>query len=98
MIGVSFWFSLFLCARALMLHGLAVLQGGRGVENPPASERPTTNRSDDDRDSVRNGLRLDGERKHQQLCEGTPECGPVGAGGPFAQNLAVFTSSLLTSG
>jgi hypothetical protein len=50
------------------------------MENPPASERPAADRSDDVRDSVRNGIRLDGERKHQRLREGTPGCKPVGAG------------------
>ena len=81
-----------------MLHCVEVLQGGRGVENSPTSKRPSTNWSDDVRDSVRNGLRLDGEQKHQQLCEGTPECKPVGAGGLSGQNFIAFASSLLTIG
>jgi len=90
--------TLSLCDRALILHYVEVLQGSRGVENPPASERPATDRSDDVRGSVRNDLRLDGERKHQQLCEGTSECKPVGAGGNFIRSLTAFASSLLTTG
>ena len=41
------------------------------MENPPASEYPTADGSDNVRVSVRNDIGLDGEWKHQQLREGT---------------------------
>jgi len=46
-------------------HGVEVLQGGCDMEEPSASKRPTINRCDDGRNSVRNGIRLDGEREYQ---------------------------------
>ena len=70
--GVSFWLHSVHAYSCTDSARAEVLQGGCCMENPPASECPTTDRSDDVRDSVRNGIRLDGERKHQQLCEGTP--------------------------
>jgi hypothetical protein len=51
------------------------------VENAPASECPTADRSNNVRDSVRDGIGLDGQRKPQRLCEGTPGHKPIGAGG-----------------
>ena len=44
-----------------------ILQGGRNVDIPSTSKRPTTDRSDDVADSVRNGIALDGKRKHQRV-------------------------------
>ena len=41
------------------------------MENPPASKRPATDRSDDVQDPVRNDIRLDGKWEYQQLREGT---------------------------
>ena len=41
------------------------------MENPPTSERPTTDRSDDVGVSVCNDIGLDGEWEHQQVREGT---------------------------
>jgi len=73
-IGVS-------CQRAPSSHSYVltvpcaeVLQGGCNMENPPAFERPATDRSDNVRDSLRNGISLDGERKHQRLREGASRC------------------------
>ena len=84
-IGVGCWLSsLSACLCTDSAH-IEVLQGGRNLEDPPASERPTTDRSDDVRDSVHNGVRLDDERKHQRLREGTLRCKPVGAGRIFTQ-------------
>ena len=65
------------------------------MEGAPAPKHPTTDRSDNVRDQVRNGIRLDGEWKYQRLCEGMPGCKPVRAGRFLIQSLAVFTSSLL---
>jgi len=53
------------------------------MENPPTSECPSPGRGDNVRESVRDGVRLDGERKHQQFREGTPRCRPVGTGELF---------------
>jgi len=63
-IGVSFWFfPLSVCART-DVPCVEVLQGGYDMENPPASECPAATGSDDVRKSVRNGIRLDDERKY----------------------------------
>lgn len=35
------------------------------MESPPASKRATTVRRHDDRDPFRDGIGVDGERKHQ---------------------------------
>ena len=43
----------------------AVLQGGRDVEGSVASKRAATDRSDNDRNSVYNGIGVDGTWKHQ---------------------------------
>ena len=50
------------------------------MENPSAPKRAAADRSDDERISVRDDITMDGERKHQRLCEETPRCGPVSAG------------------
>ena len=81
-----------------MVCYVEVLQGGRDVENPSASERPVASRSDDVRDPVRNDIRLDGEWEHQRLREDTSGCKPVGAGKLFTQCLVIFASSSLTIG
>jgi hypothetical protein len=63
-----------------------VLQGGRDVENTSAPERPATDRGDDVRESVRNDIRLDGQRQSQRLCEGTSGRTPVGTGRLLTQS------------
>ena len=86
-IGVGYWsWSLATCLRADMTT-VAVLQGGCDVEVAPTSKYPIADRSDDVRDSIRNGFRLDGRRKHQRLREGTPRCKSAGAGMLLNQNL-----------
>jgi hypothetical protein len=65
------------------------------VEDPPASERPAADRSDNVRDSVCNDIRLDGAREHHRFCEGAPGCKSIGTGRLLAQALAASTSSLL---
>ena len=49
-----------------------VLQGVRDVEDSPSSERGATPGSDNDWNSVCNGVRVDDEREHQSVREGTP--------------------------
>ena len=61
------------------------------MENPPTSECPSPCRGDNVRESVRDGVRLDGERKYQRFREGKPGCRPVEAGALFV----VFTPGLL---
>jgi hypothetical protein len=68
------------------------------MENPSASECPTADRSDDVRGSFRNDIRVDDEREHQRLCEGTPGCKPVGAGKLFVRSLTIFASRPPTIG
>ena len=86
---------LFPRACVLTTPHVVVLQGGRNVESPPASEYPAADRGYDVRGSVCDDIRLDGERKHQRLREGTPGCQPVGTGGFFTQILTVFGSNSL---
>ena len=45
--------------------GSEILQGGRHVEFPATSKYPATSRGDDVRESVCDGIRLDGEWKYQ---------------------------------
>jgi len=68
------------------------------VESSPASECPAADRSDNVREPVRNDIGLDGEWEHQQFCEGTPRCEPVGAGRCPVRVLTVFASNSLTFG
>ena len=82
----------------LMVTRVEVLQGGCRVENPPASEHPPADWSNDVRDSVRDDIRLDGQWKHQQIFEGTPLSKPVGAGRCFVQIPAASTPNILTFG
>ena len=49
------------------------------MERSPSSERPAIVRGDDGQESVRDGLGLDGEWKHQGFCEGVYRCEPAGA-------------------
>jgi len=91
-IGVGCWLpSLFACQHANRAC-VEILQGSHDMENASASERAAADRSDDVRDSLRNDIELDGERKHQRLREGTPGCKPFGAGGSFNRSLAVFAA------
>jgi serine/threonine protein kinase len=66
-----------------------VLQGGGDVEKSPAPECAATDGSSDDRDSVHNGIRVDGAWKHQRLREGTSRCRPAQACRFSVQSLAV---------
>ena len=54
----------------LTLTYAEVLQGSHDVENPSPSERVTTAGSDDGREPFRNGIGMDGKRKHQRVCQG----------------------------
>ena len=55
------------CSRAgeLTESCAEVLQRGGDVEGPSASKYTSANRGYDDRESVRDDIGLDGERKHQ---------------------------------
>jgi len=68
------------------------------MESLPASECLAADRRVNVRDSIRDDIRLDGEWKHQRLCEGASRCEPVGTGKLFVQIFVVFASSSLTSG
>ena len=56
--------------NALIKPRTEVLQGGRDVEIASTPERATTDRSNHDRDPLRDGIRVDGEWKHQGVHEG----------------------------
>jgi len=47
------------------------------VEGPPSSKRAAIVRRDD-RESVRDGVGVDEEWEHQQVCGGERRCGSVG--------------------
>ena len=49
---------------------LEVLQGSCDVEDASSSKRAAAVRCDDDRESVRDGIRVDREWEHQHVCEG----------------------------
>ena len=61
----------------LIVARAGVLQRVRDVEGSSSSERIAAARSHNDREPVRNGVGVDGEWKHQPICEGTPGCESV---------------------
>ena len=65
---------------------------------PPASECAAIDRSDDDRNSVRNDIGVDGEWKHQRLREGQSQYRPVGFGGHFIEYITMPAQSSLNIG
>jgi hypothetical protein len=52
---------LVVCINKPTVSDTEVLRGGCGMEGPPSSQRVTAIRRDDDRESVRDGIRLDGK-------------------------------------
>lgn len=58
--SVSFW--LLPSSRVPIMSNVEVLQGGCGMEDPPASKCSTITWRDDVRKSVCDGIQLDGER------------------------------------
>lgn len=48
------------------------------MEGPSASKYSTTIRGDDEQVPFRDGIRVDGERKHEPISEGEPERRPIG--------------------
>ena len=60
------------------------------MENPPSSQCPTTDRGDDDRDEVRDGLGLDGQWKPQRVRGGKPGRRPVEVGKLLATSLPLL--------
>ena len=56
---------------ALIVICAGVLQRVRDMEGSSSSKRVATPRSDNDWDSVWNGIEVDGEREHQPVCGGT---------------------------
>ena len=48
------------------------------MERPPSSKRTATVRRNGIREPVRDGIRVDGEREHQRICEGRSQSGSVG--------------------
>jgi len=56
--------------RELTVSRTEVLQRGHGMECPLPSERATAIRRDHDRDSVRDGIGMDGEREYQRVYQG----------------------------
>ena len=48
-----------------------ILQGGRSVGDPPSSKHTAVVRRDSLRESVRDGIGMDGEWEYQRVCEGT---------------------------
>ena len=56
----------------LTIPRIEILQGGCDMECPSSSERATTGRRDDDRDSIRDGVGVDGKGEHQRPRESGP--------------------------
>ena len=46
-----------------------ILQSGHDMEDPSSSERIAAVGSDDDQESIRDGIGVDGEGEHQHVCE-----------------------------
>ena len=89
--------AIFPYVNALTEPCIEVLQGGCHVEIASTSECAVIDRSDNDRDPLRDGIRVDGGRKHQSVHEGTSRRRPVGACRFFIQYSIDFPSSSLTS-
>ena len=62
------------------------------MEKPEASECATADRCNSDRESLRNGIRLDGKWKYQQLRGNPPARGPVRACGFSIEIIIVLIS------
>jgi hypothetical protein len=58
------------CVGELTASCIAVLQGRHDMEGPPSSECAAAVRRVDDRESLRDGIRVDGQWEHQSICEG----------------------------
>jgi hypothetical protein len=58
----------------LTVNRAEVLQGVCAVEGSSASERVAALRSNNDRDQVRDGIRVDVEREHQPVCDSASGC------------------------
>ena len=56
----------------LIVTRAGVLQGVCVVEGSSASKRVTAPGSDNDRDGVLDGVRMDVEREHKSVCSYTP--------------------------
>lgn len=54
-----------------------VLQGGYDMEVSPSSERATAIGGDNDKQPVRDGIGVDGQRKHQRIYRCVQGCQPV---------------------
>jgi len=61
----------------LTVTHVEVLQGVHHMENTPSSECVATDGSDNVRDTVCDGVRVDAKRQHQPVCEGASECESV---------------------
>ena len=48
-----------------------VLQGVHDMESSSPPKRVAVDRSDDDRKSVCDGVRVDDQREHRRVCDGT---------------------------
>jgi hypothetical protein len=66
------------------------------MENSSAPKCAVADRSDDDREPVRNGIGVDGAWKHQRLREGTSGSRPTRAREFPIQSLAVLVSFTIT--
>jgi hypothetical protein len=60
--------------RTLTVNRAEILQGICAMEGSSASERIATPWSDDDRNHIRDGVRVDAEREYQCVCNSTSGC------------------------
>ena len=68
-VGYRWYPQLVMRTDELTVSRIEVLQGGCGMECPSPSERPATAGRDNDRDPIRDGIGVDGQREHQRVCE-----------------------------
>ena len=58
------------CINGLIVSRTEVLQGSCDMEGPESPERVTTDRRDDDQDSIRDGIGMDVKWEYQPISEG----------------------------
>ena len=65
------------------------------MENPPSPEHTAAVGSDNGRESICDGIRVDDERQHQRVSEGGRQRGPVTASKTFVQVFIITSHSRL---
>ena len=85
-----------MCTDELIVSCVEVLQGGCDMECPSSSECVTPVGRDNDRESVRYGIRVDGEWSYQAVRGGESQRGSVGTCTFFVQGPHLHISLMMT--